>query len=623
VAPAILVLACSLAVQAGTDAPTRIGRFCSAPPYKLPAFEVSGEGFAFAGGEGMRFNFESVGKGYYAAPTSWTEKVVLVPALPGGPSKLRLHLALPGFEAYFRRAMRLRVVRAATAFLTWSDGSVGVGVPAKPDAAWFLLSASPASPVLGVRFPAAPNRVELRREPDGLWLVAEAEEEMGWVRFLAPLGTAPRSPTDAASLGRLLERAARPMNRLSSWTPPHGSPRVSYDRRASRVVVTEPSSEGLAAVPPAVSAAAGLGLCDVGQQGELEIRLPDGPLVLPPPSSPSYTLRVPDAAPVLPADLAALKGIQALVPPNDLLAAFAARFYMGDDAQEELGVRLGEAASKLAEAEWESWREGHSGRELFRLKPLSMAENPLLRHARAACTVAAALETRGAWLHQSLHLALRRCCEYVGAYVDWASLEPMYEGREATPDELCECLAAVQLARRVSWEDEEWECELAWLSARLALAVQLRFAKAQPPSLLPAAPLAADFYTQASRSPGFAEAIRGSPLDLPWDAGRLEPGEVPSLGTALWLAGAAAPMVLDAPPRRRLMRAEYDSETGTEYRVTLAPGPAVTLTGTEKRRLAGVSLHGDELPVERQGGARWRVRVPQLTQPAALVFRFD
>jgi hypothetical protein len=119
------------------------------------------------------------------------------------PSSCRVSLLGPGIEFAFQQGIGLRCRSESAPILTWSQGSVGVGIPT-PATEWVLLSWPDAAPPVLLTFPGSTCSLRVSGSKSN-WLVENAGPFHGVVRILPPLLDAPRPTDHAATLGRLLQ----------------------------------------------------------------------------------------------------------------------------------------------------------------------------------------------------------------------------------------------------------------------------------------------------------------------------------------------------------------------------------------------------------------------------------
>ena len=196
----------SLAVLAllstGEPAPS-FGQFAYGDTHRLAFFEVSPTEFRFSKQTEVRIQFSGL-TGFFPQRLSRFDKVITYRPLPSAPLRLRFETTSLGFSLQYRDGFRMKGRGSSAPFLTWSEGSVGPGVPT-PTTGWALLSWSePLPPVLLV-FPDEPVGLQVTEEPDG-WTLETSKPYDGWVFVRAPLGSEAVVTRGVAELGRLAAR---------------------------------------------------------------------------------------------------------------------------------------------------------------------------------------------------------------------------------------------------------------------------------------------------------------------------------------------------------------------------------------------------------------------------------
>ncbi len=605
----------------------QVGRFSSALPVRLTSFEVSANGFHMRNDSSKTmFSFPSNGRVRFSQPADWVSKTVLASDLPGGPQKLNLRLNIPGFGALFGEQMRITIHGTAIGYITWPEGTVGVGVPAAPTAPWYLLSFAPAGPIVAIAFLNHPSEIKLEKDASGdLELVATRPGGIGWVRFLTPFGNATKGATTAAEFGKISTDAKPLLDRLAQWQPnPKPTPKIIVHLGIGAVSIIEPASDGLSILPPAVALAASKVLAKVWS-GDKQFQAPtaEGPLIFYR-GSLEYAMPIPRTAPIIPADLSLAAGLRLSVPDgsseNALLTRYVLRSYLSEKEYEELAGQLAASAAHLLDAaSWQTWIEPNSGLRLQRL--MDGDENVVERHARAACVLCAAAQMRPDLMTPALRDAIRRCISVVMAFMDWAILAPRYNDADLSADALGMCLMATEMAAQIEWRDDPWDGELATTAARLALHANLRFAFGP--------------YTK--------EAIIANGLAAPcllttvWQGGRVRSaihllgpagnetladldgrGKDTSVTVRAWVAAQKSPVALRPVVQDRIERCEFDSRDPREFRAAMTPGPGFVFQFGAKKPVTKVAIDGKRLKPKKGKSGDWSVWVPALAESQIL-----
>lgn len=117
------------------------------------------------------------------------------------PEKAAYELFNPGIRLYFPKGFSLGLACEKAPYLTWTEGSVGDGVPT-PNEAYFLLSFQDDQPAWLIQFDGAPPSLTISGK-EGNWTLRTEKPYSGWVRCSLPLGDKPSKTVNAATLGQL------------------------------------------------------------------------------------------------------------------------------------------------------------------------------------------------------------------------------------------------------------------------------------------------------------------------------------------------------------------------------------------------------------------------------------
>lgn len=181
----------------------------------VPGLSLDAEGFGSTHPAADRLRFEHRSLIWVAQQTTeWGQTVTLTGA-SGAPAKARANLWAEGLELYFRAGIRLRFSSISPPYLTWSEGSVGPGVPT-PKAGWCALSFRDAQPPLVFAFQGGEAGLVLEGR-SGDWILRSDGAYQGWVRVVAPLGVVPHAANSARALGELVAQI-RPW--AEAWREP-------------------------------------------------------------------------------------------------------------------------------------------------------------------------------------------------------------------------------------------------------------------------------------------------------------------------------------------------------------------------------------------------------------------
>ena len=191
------------------------GRFGYTEKIAVASFDVSRVGFQTKHAASDAFRWENPSTWWRPLATSEYQQVVGLSGVGRSPSKARFDLFEPGFALYFGTGMGLHTASTAAPYLSWSEGSVGPGVPT-PKVSWVMLSFRNAQPPLVLAFLGAPAALTLTGR-SGDWILRADTLYQGWVRVVAPLGTQGFSANSAGELGRLVKEVAA---EAEVWTEP-------------------------------------------------------------------------------------------------------------------------------------------------------------------------------------------------------------------------------------------------------------------------------------------------------------------------------------------------------------------------------------------------------------------
>jgi hypothetical protein len=207
---------CALAI-AGDPATQEFGRFGYVERVEIPHFDVNLKGFRIQNDRADTFYFESASRRWRPVQTTAFEQTVVLSGIGRSPEKVRFDLGGSGFQMFFRHGLSFRLTSTQAPYLTWSEGSVGPGVPT-PASPWILVSFRDAQPPLLISFLGSPSALTVSGKP-GDWRLAAAEGFQGWVRFAAPLGLEGYTTNSAAALGGLKAKCKPLLKYLTGPVP--------------------------------------------------------------------------------------------------------------------------------------------------------------------------------------------------------------------------------------------------------------------------------------------------------------------------------------------------------------------------------------------------------------------
>lgn len=206
----VVFLACVALASAQTA-----GRFAFRKTPPVPGFKIDSNGFRANSTTADTLRFLQPVKQWRPVEVSAYGATYLLGGSGRVPDKLRVNLFAPGFELHFLGAFAFVAGSNLNPYITWSEGSIGPGVPT-PKSSWFLISFQEGQPPILLTFPGATASIRLSGKA-GAWRIDSIGVYQGWVRIALPRGLQAMPTTDAASLGRLVQ-AFKPHQ--AYWTAP-------------------------------------------------------------------------------------------------------------------------------------------------------------------------------------------------------------------------------------------------------------------------------------------------------------------------------------------------------------------------------------------------------------------
>lgn len=195
----MLLFASILLASAAGD----FGRFAGEQPFTLPKLEASGTWFRVIGDGSEKVSFAPPETRFGIESRNKTEVVFRLRSRPGIPMRAQYSLTVEGIDFQCVNGFALRGAGSAP-FITWSNGSVGPGVPAPP-APWYLLSwPDSRAPLLICVLDQQAALIAL--ESDGEYFISTEEGITGKVLLRLPLGAKRVSTKNAAELGNLMKQ---------------------------------------------------------------------------------------------------------------------------------------------------------------------------------------------------------------------------------------------------------------------------------------------------------------------------------------------------------------------------------------------------------------------------------
>jgi len=183
------------------------GRFGFTNMPSIDLFSVSQTGFKAKSATADEIKFWEPTAEWKATPINAMECQYTVPVRALSPSKFRVSLAAPGFEAYFPDGIGFRCASLQSPYMSWNEGSVGLGVPVPPSK-WLMISFQDDQPPILLIFLGEKVSLEVSGKP-GAWILKSPLDFKGWVRFLLPTGLDGSAATTVAGLGELAKRVEK------------------------------------------------------------------------------------------------------------------------------------------------------------------------------------------------------------------------------------------------------------------------------------------------------------------------------------------------------------------------------------------------------------------------------
>ncbi len=238
----------SLLLLVATARSQTFGRFGYLPCTRLPGWEISASGFKASSGVADTFSFPSPAAEWKPTATSAnSQTVILGVAPPGGPSQLKMDLAVPGFSLYFENGIDLKLAGTGAPFLSWPEGSVGQTVPT-PSGPWVLVSFRTDQPPVLLSFVGVQTSMSIQGA-SGDWHLRSEGTFKGWVRFLLPLGGTGADPVTASGLGELTKAVVENQSLWSGAAP--SLVNTHFESDANSITVTWTFDKPGALVPGA------------------------------------------------------------------------------------------------------------------------------------------------------------------------------------------------------------------------------------------------------------------------------------------------------------------------------------------------------------------------------------
>lgn len=189
------------------------GRFGFSEIPKLPTFELKRDGFRARSESADQLKFWEVLPRWVPKLVNGLECGYEFPNRSLCPSRIRISLCSPGFEAYFPDGIGLQCSSLQAPFLSWADGSAGQDV-AVPPSHWLAISFQDAQPPILLSFLDKQTSLQVVGKP-GAWKIKSPLGYKGWVKFGLPTGLESFETSGVARLGQLSQRV---VNLADYWT---------------------------------------------------------------------------------------------------------------------------------------------------------------------------------------------------------------------------------------------------------------------------------------------------------------------------------------------------------------------------------------------------------------------
>lgn len=200
------------------------GQFAFGHTHTLPAFEVSPEYFQARATGGVRFLLGSERTGFLITNASRYGKVLTMRPKSGAPLRIFFEPLSAGFSLEYKDGFTIAAESVETPYITWSEGSVGMGVPSAPSK-WLLLSWPKKRPPILLVFDK-PAAAIVRATAEGFSLQSDYS---GIVFVRAPFGQEAIATSNAADLGALAARLISVLPKVSTASPKLIGTSVSTD----------------------------------------------------------------------------------------------------------------------------------------------------------------------------------------------------------------------------------------------------------------------------------------------------------------------------------------------------------------------------------------------------------
>jgi len=296
------------------------GRFGYEDGGTLPGFVLEKHGFRVNSPKASFFRYMEPTGDWRTTEISDMGKSAIVSTAGRAPRKIHMNLLTPGFSLYFESGSSFVVDSEACPYLTWSEGSVGAGVPTPPTS-WVLVSFQRAQPPVLFYFPGERCAMRVDGAP-GAWVLRSVDLTSQWVRVVPPLGSANVATANARELGALVQKV---LPNLDLWTAPEPVLRQTEVQSDDESATVSWHFEHALAVIPAAPLLAAFGgypvqilspVRDLGlatEDGPLEVCLSEDLVVRFPIRRLNLGRAVVDGAQTVPSDVSSVEDVAGIV----------------------------------------------------------------------------------------------------------------------------------------------------------------------------------------------------------------------------------------------------------------------------------------------------------------------
>ncbi|MGI8924846.1 MAG: hypothetical protein ACR2HJ_12620 [Fimbriimonadales bacterium] len=193
------------------------GQFGFGHVHELATFHVGPAFFRAKAPGGFDILLGPERTGFVVTQQSRYAKTLEMRGAPRSPYRIHFETASLGFSLqYGRGGIEMAAKSVPAPFISWSDGTVGPGVPSAVSS-WALLSWAEARPPILLCFASAPASVTAIEESDGFRLVCK--EYAGSVRVRLPFGSESLATIRAADFGEAIAKLKPRMAEMARPAP--------------------------------------------------------------------------------------------------------------------------------------------------------------------------------------------------------------------------------------------------------------------------------------------------------------------------------------------------------------------------------------------------------------------